>query len=630
MFSRENPGFDAIVGNPPFLGGARISTTGGMRYFDFVTTFYAPAGHQCDLVGYFFRKAYDLIREKSTLGLIATNTIAQGDTRNGALVPILESGGCIYAATKRMKWPGMAAVIVCPVHISKQNPISPALLNSRPTTRISAYLFSGDVDESPAKLSSAAYFSKGSQIYGQGFVFDDTDDSASPLSLMSEILNCEPKAKNRILPFIGGQELNSQPKITPYRHVIYLSDIQTEEELDEFPRLASLIREKVKPERDILGDNPNNTPLKKRWWAYQAHRPELYKRLANHRLVLVHAEVGPYLGFQLVPTGWIYNKTMILIELESFAAFGVAQSRTHEGWARTFGSSLKDDLRYTASDCFETFPFPPDWETNTALELAGREYYEYRAALMIRNDEGLTKTYNRFHDPEERSPDIHQLRTLHAAMDRAVLAAYGWPDIVTGEWRAKSGSAGPLQPLECEFLLDYEEDEDESETTGKKRKKKKPYRYRWPDEVRDEVLARLLALNAERAEQERLSGTGKKSTAKKVAKKKAPSKKAGDDSQIELFPTSPVAAPALPADPWREQIAAFRFDLPIVPRPVDANALGYYRILIPALVQEAGGSVPWNVAHTAAAYWPTRNSSCRSSRKMPRRAPALGPASPSP
>ena len=62
---------------------------------------------------------------------------------------------------------------------------------------------------------------------------------------------------------------------------------------------------------------------------------------------------------------------------------------------------MKDDLRYTPSDCFETFPFPADFETDPALEAAGKEYYEFRAALMVRNNEGLTKTYNRFHDPDE-------------------------------------------------------------------------------------------------------------------------------------------------------------------------------------------------------------------------------------
>jgi hypothetical protein len=95
---------------------------------------------------------------------------------------------------------------------------------------------------------------------------------------------------------------------------------------------------------------------------------------------------------------------------------------------------------------------------------------------MIKNDEGLTKTYNRSHDPDERGPDIVKLRDLHAAMDRAVLDAYGWRDILT----------------DCEFLLDYEIDEEEWGD------KKKPWRYRWPDEVRDEVLARLLELNADR------------------------------------------------------------------------------------------------------------------------------------
>ena len=125
------------------------------------------------------------------------------------------------------------------------------------------------------------------------------------------------------------------------------------------------------------------------------------------------------------------------------------------------------------------------------------------------NDEGLTKTYNRFHNPYEKSPDILKLRELHDAMDRAVLDAYGWTDI---------------RPT-CEFLLDYEEEEDEDEPGAKKsKKKKKPWRYRWPNEIRDEVLARLLELNQKRAEEERLAGlaadTGKKKGKRRGRKKK--------------------------------------------------------------------------------------------------------------
>jgi hypothetical protein len=176
---------------------------------------------------------------------------------------------------------------------------------------------------------------------------------------------------------------------------------------------------------------------------------------------------------------------MHLILMHEHADFAVIQSRIHETWARFLGSSMKDDLRYT-TPCFDSFPRPQPSERHE-MSVIGAQYYEFRAALMVHNDEGLTKTYNRFHDPDERSADIARLRELHAAMDRAVLDAYGWTD---------------LQPT-CEFLLDYEEDEDDDEVPGGRRRKK-PYRYRWPDDVRDDVLARLLALNAERATLEKL------------------------------------------------------------------------------------------------------------------------------
>jgi hypothetical protein len=155
---------------------------------------------------------------------------------------------------------------------------------------------------------------------------------------------------------------------------------------------------------------------------------------------------------------------------------------------------MKDDLRYTPSDCFETFPFPEKWEFEPTLQAVGKTYYEFRAELMVKRNEGLTKTYNRFHDPEQMDDlQIVRLHELHSAMDRAVLDAYGWHDIGT----------------DCEFLLDYEIDQEEWGD------KKKPYRYRWPDEVRDEVLARLLELNAERAKEEARSGAG-------AAKKRGP------------------------------------------------------------------------------------------------------------
>ena len=181
----------------------------------------------------------------------------------------------------------------------------------------------------------------------------------------------------------------------------------------------------------------------------------------------------------------MYSSNLTVIAIQTYSGFGLLQARVHEVWARFFMSTLKDDLAYTPTTCFETFPFPKEWETRPSLETAGEQYYEFRAELMVRNGEGLTKTYNRFHDPDERDPEIVEVRDLHGTMDRAVLDAYGWRDI----------------PTACEFFLDYEVNDEEEAAD-----KKKPWRYRWPDDVRDEVLARLLALNEERAAEEQRSG----------------------------------------------------------------------------------------------------------------------------
>ncbi len=142
---------------------------------------------------------------------------------------------------------------------------------------------------------------------------------------------------------------------------------------------------------------------------------------------------------------------------------------------------MGEGLAYAPSDCFRNYPFPVGFEDNPALDNAGQVYHDFRAELMTARDEGLTKTYNRFHDRGENAPDIARLRELHAQMDAAVLRAYGWDDL-----------AERAQP---EFI---EQDADE----GKQAKT----RLDWPSEFKDEVLARLLALNAERAEAERAAG----------------------------------------------------------------------------------------------------------------------------
>jgi hypothetical protein len=292
-----------------------------------------------------------------------------------------------------------------------------------------------------------------------------------------------------------------------------------EEEARNWNDLMNIVETKVKPERDVQ----KRDALRIRWWQYAEKRPGLVKATKLLNRALVVARHQPQWSVAFMPSNIVFSEALVVFALNQYSAFCTIQSRIHEIWARFFGSSMKDDLRYTPSDCFETFPFPENWETNPELESIGQEYYEFRAALMIRNNQGLTATYNRFHDPEEDDSDILKLRQLHTQMDTAVLAAYGWTDIATT----------------CEFRLDYEEDTPDTEPTEGKRQRKKPWRYRWPEATHDEVLARLLELNQQRHEAEILGG---KHAQKKANKPKAKGTKAKKlkgvtvEKQLNLIP----------------------------------------------------------------------------------------------
>ncbi len=523
-------GFDAIVGNPPFAGKNTLINGNREGYLDWLKTLHEESHGNADLVAHFFRRAFNLLRTQGCFGLIATNTIGQGDTRSTGLRWICMHEATIFAARKRVKWPGLAAVIVSVVHVCRGTIRFPLILDGREVPIITAYLFHAGGHEDPNRLSwSTQHSFKGCDVYGMGFTFDDdpAGTAASSVSRLRELLENDPTNSEVIFPFIGGEELNGDPSQNFRRYVIHFGS-RSESEARQWPALFRIVEERVKPERMALRDTADAKRLKERWWQFSRPRPELQEAKKGLSRIIAISEVTPNCTFAFVPTTWVPAHTLKLFTLDTFSAIAVIQSRIHEYWARFFGSSLKDDLRYTPSDCFETFPFPDSFATNDRLETAGREYYEFRAALMVRNNEGLTKTYNRFHDPHETSPDILQLRALHAAMDRAVLEAYGWHDLA--------------QTATCEFLLDYEDDEDEDEGAGARspgtgRQKKKPWRYRWPDDFRDEVLARLLELNKQRHQEELLTGSSQLIAKKepKASKKPSKSKKATPGQSLPGF-----------------------------------------------------------------------------------------------
>ena len=518
VFEREKPGFDAIIGNPPFAG--HVSVVGANRegYTDWLRLLHPESTGKCDLVAHFYRRVFNLIRKDGAFGLIATNTIAQGDTRASGLRWICSQGGEIFNTRKRVKWPGLAAVVVSVVHVTKGPFVATRRLDGREVPVITAFLFHRGGHDDPVRLAANARKSfQGSIILGMGFTFDDTDTKgvATPLAEMRRLIEWDPRNQGVIFPYIGGEEVNTSPTHAHHRYVINFGERSEEECRKQWPDLLKIVEEKVKPERLESARKSKSSHGRRAgvWWQHYHGAHDLFVAISQLERVLVIARVGQQAALTFLPAGTVFSDGLIIFPYSTCAHFSALQSRPHEIWARFFGSSMKDDLRYTPSDCFETFPFPNQWDDHKALEAAGQTYYDFRAQLMVEHDDGLTKTYNRFHDPNETNLDIQQLRELHAAMDRAVLDAYGWTDI----------------PTDCEFLLDYEIDE---ETWGTK---KKPYRYRWPEEVHDEVLARLLDLNQRRYAEEVAAGLhGEKGTRGPASKKKTRRQAALPSSNVTL------------------------------------------------------------------------------------------------
>jgi hypothetical protein len=553
---KAKAGFDVIVGNPPFAGRNTLVNAHHKHYLDWLKTTHLQSHGNSDLVAHFFRRSFDLLKESGCLGLIATNTVYQGDTRSTGLRWICKHGGTIYRAKKRLKWPGQAAVVVSVIHISKGPIDPPYILNGVEVSFITAYLFHAGGNDDPIKLQSNEDCSfEGAKVYGMGFTFDDTDTKgiANPVSEMHRLLAKETRNGERIFPYIGGEEINDNPTHAYHRYVINFEDWPLRREdgderwvtatekrrkellregvvpLDypgpvaaDYPDLLAILDAKVKPERALLSDDTADGRRRKRcWWQWGRYTPGLFDKTSKLESSLAISRVTQHLGFARLSTKIVPADRLTIFAVDSWSYFSILQSRVHEIWARFFGSTLEDRFMYAPVDCFETFPLPAELTSDNDLTEVGKKYYEFRSGLMLRRGQGLTSIYNAFHDPDCDDAEISDLRQAHDDLDHTVLNAYRWTDI----------------KLCNEFIAEFDDNEEEDESSVPSKKK---YRYRWPDEIRDEVLARLLDLNRQRALDEGQlvpdeTGAALNAAVKKRSKRKPKAQKTGQASTSNLF-----------------------------------------------------------------------------------------------
>lgn len=505
-------GFDCILGNPPYLGGQDLSGTYGHPFCHYVKWAFAPAGLS-DLVAYFVRRIYSLLRPGGLTAFITTNSIKDGTVRQDGLEQVLLAGGSINFAVRGIKWPGRANLVVSLVGLHRGKWTGKYVLDGRDVPTINAFFEdTQDVGGEPEVLAeNTDRVYQGSIFRGDGFLLSHED----ALALVAR----DPKNADVIRKIINGSELNSEPNQSPQRSTIDFFDWSMER-AKQYTAPFEIIEARVRPVRmELDASTAINRDHRDRWWQYAFVRESLYNKIRHTDRCFAAARTTKYLNFSAVPTNYVFTDAIYVFTTDRWDLYAVVQSTIHEGWARKYSGALKQDLRYSPSKCFDTFPFPLGiWKLpNHSLAALGERYHEHRRSLMLRLWLGLTDVYNLYHDrdlspalvakvskkPAEAEAGyqgIHQLRTLHRELDEAILAAYGWSGAVA-------------------LAHDFYEIDGLAERDR--------VRYTTSPAARKEILRRLLSLNHERNETYGTPAKPKGTSAK--------SKSVPDDSGPSLF-----------------------------------------------------------------------------------------------
>jgi hypothetical protein len=432
VFNREQGGFDGMVGNPPFLGGQRITGVAGTAFRDWLVNHIAEGRRgSADLVAYFFLRVWSLLRKGGGFGMLAVNTIAEGDTRQVGLEAMLNAGAVIHAAYPNEPWPGKAAVVTSRVHVHKGDWLGERSLLGRSAPFISAFL--SDREEwSPKRLKvNEGIAFQGTNVLGKGFVLSPEE--------ANRMLDADPRNAEVIFPYINGDDLNSDPEQRPSRWVINFWD-WPEQRAATYQLPYKWIEERVKAERS----KNKRKERRERWWQFAEKTPAMYHAIGRGRhferhpvgwhqeqpepeYVMGTTLTSKHRFFSMLRNDAVLDQTIVIFSSSTY--YEILNSAIHLVWTSARGGSLGTGPRYIQTDCFETFPFPLAHHDGSCSQAVGKKIHTARRHVMQASGIGLTRLYNRFHTKNECDPGIEDLRALQRELDVAVTHAYGWGDL---------------------------------------------------------------------------------------------------------------------------------------------------------------------------------------------------------
>ncbi|MFF0188966.1 Eco57I restriction-modification methylase domain-containing protein [Streptomyces sp. NPDC005244] len=409
-------GFDAVVGNPPFVGGQKLTGALGQDYREYLVNRIGGGKRgSADLCSYFLLRNLSLAPGRRT-GIIATNTIAQGDTREVGLDQATANGWTVYRAVKSQPWSGTAAVVVSLLWLAGNlNKSEIPTLDGAEARGITSGLDPASrVSGTPYRLvANEAQSYIGSYVLGTGFVL--------PPEQAQTLIAKDPRNTEVLFPYLVGKDLNQRPGATPSRWVINFHN-WPQEEAAKYVDVFAIVERNVKPDRA----KNNRAVYRDYWWQYAEKRPAMLMALADLHQVVVIARVSKTVVPIRVSTSQVMSEQVVIFPTNSASQLAILSSSMHYWWTLKNSGDMRGDLRYAPSDVHETFPRPNE---SAAICTAGEYLEKTQQNAMSSRSIGLTSLYNLVHVKPETASDIDAVRQAHIGVDQAVTEAYGWTDL---------------------------------------------------------------------------------------------------------------------------------------------------------------------------------------------------------
>jgi hypothetical protein len=431
-------GFDAVVGNPPFIGGQKLTGALGQDYREYLVNRIGGGKRgSADLCAYFLLRNLSLAPEQRT-GIIATKTIAETKTRGVGLDQATSSGWTIYRAAKSQRWPGTAHIEVALVWMARSiNKDEDVVLSNERVTGITPLLTrrsrtTGDAH--PLVANEGKSF--------QGVILSGAKFALLP-SQAQELIMDDAQNRDVLFPYLHGHDLNMRPDRSPSRWIINFHDWPLER-AQKYKTPFSIVEHEVKPARM---KNPRKV-YRDYWWQYAEKRPAMLEAIEGLDRVIVIGQTSSTQLPAFVPNEYVLDQQLVVFPTDDHAELAFRSSEFQYWWTVEHGPKRTTDLVYTPTTCCTPLPAP---QLNDELRSLGQEL----EILQKRTGLALTPLSQRIHSRDCSDTDIIELRNAHQKIDEAVLTGYGFSiDLKYGFHETRRGTRYSMSPSAQTEILD--------------------------------------------------------------------------------------------------------------------------------------------------------------------------------